>query len=100
MAKLYGSVQGSRGQAHRLGASSLRTVAASWEGSVKVWLFERGSETHCAIELDTWHGAGTSILIYKGPIHKFDPAGLGDVARKAVIKHFAHGALRKHGEGN
>lgn len=40
MAHFYGSVQGNRGSVHRLSGANgtLRTIAASWNGGVQVWL--------------------------------------------------------------
>lgn len=38
MAKLYGTLQGSRGQATRCGTTRIETVAASWEGAIAVVL--------------------------------------------------------------
>lgn len=35
MARFMGAVQGQRGEAHRLGHSSVEVVAASWRGAAR-----------------------------------------------------------------
>ena len=58
MAHFLGTLQGARGEASRLGGkeSGLRTVAASWQGSVRVYLsVENGVD---------W----ATVLLYEGPI--------------------------------
>jgi hypothetical protein len=70
MARFYGSIQGCRGQATRLGGagSGLRTVAASWSGSVKVYLRDHDGVDWCHVTLDTWNGAGKAQVLYDGPV--------------------------------
>lgn len=76
MARMYGSVQGSRGLTHRLGGRSMRTVAASWQGAVVVRLYVTSSgkgktlkEVDCArIELTKWNGCGVEAVLYDGPV--------------------------------
>ena len=70
MAHFYGTLQGVRGEASRLGGkeSGLRTVAASWEGSVCVYLsYENGCDW-ATVRLEPWHGRGESKLLYDGPV--------------------------------
>lgn len=75
MAEFYGSIQGARGKATRLGgkASGLTAVAASWEGAVETRLYvnDRG-ETIASVEFVPWHGQGVRATLYHGPVN--DPA--------------------------
>jgi hypothetical protein len=80
MAHFYGSVQGMRGRASRLGGkgSGMDTVCASHEGAIRVrayWNEER-KEDWVMISFITWQGAGENRTIYAGPIGKFDPLRL------------------------
>lgn len=76
MARMYGSVQGSRGPVHRLGGSSLFTIAATWQGAVRVhlWVHRKGKgknlvETDmCEVRLTPWNGSGVSHTLYNGPV--------------------------------
>ena len=71
MAHFYGTVQGARGEASRLGhkRDGLRTVAASWSGAIEVAAYQREDGVDCArISFRQHHGHGTSRLIYDGPI--------------------------------
>ena len=72
MAHFYGTLDGNRGTASRLGTrgSGLRTTAASWEGSVRVCLHhDEETDTDFAhVTLEPWHGAGISRELYDGPI--------------------------------
>ena len=72
MAQFLGSIAGQRGPASRLGSkkSGLDVVAASWEGSVRVYLRhdeETGIGT-ATVRLEPRHGAGVSRLLYDGPV--------------------------------
>lgn len=44
MAKFYGTLQGNRGEATRLGTSEIHVSAQSWDGSVGVRLFYNDKE--------------------------------------------------------
>jgi len=72
MAHFYGVLQGSRGEATRLGtkASGVHTTAASWEGAVKVdlWYDEDDGVDRCTVWLVPWHGHGTEKLVYSGRV--------------------------------
>jgi hypothetical protein len=50
MAHFYGTINGQRGQASRLGgkASGLTTYAASWQGAVKVSLWYDSAPYSCS----------------------------------------------------
>lgn len=86
MARFYGTVQGGRGQASRLGHpnSGLTTVAHSYTGRIRVDLFDRKGEDHCRITFENdrvWVRE-----LYCGPVE-----ALGDM--KSLIKHHAEQAL-------
>jgi hypothetical protein len=70
MAHFYGTLKGSRGEATRCGtkSSGMDTVAASWQGAVKVYLYEKDGTDMARVELAPWHGAGTRKVIYEGPV--------------------------------
>lgn len=72
MAHFYGTLQGARGQASRLGtkASDLLAVAASWEGAVstKVYFNDDAGCDYARVMLIPWHGNGTSRVLYDGPV--------------------------------
>lgn len=70
MAHFYGTIQGSRGRASRLGhrTDGLTTTAASYEGAVQVYLYERDGVDFAAVSLMKWRGAGTERVLYDGPV--------------------------------
>lgn len=70
MAHFYGGVHGCRGEATRLGtkASGLSAFAASWEGAVKVMLYEREGKDYARVRLTPWNGAGVERTLYDGPV--------------------------------
>lgn len=69
MAKFYGEVHGQRGAAHRLGHTSIQTVAASWQGSVQVHLWEDSKgRTMRRVCLAPWRGIGINAELYNGPV--------------------------------
>lgn len=74
MAHFYGTLQGARGEASRLGhaSSGLQTVAASWQGAVKTSLYERDGVDMARVELMPWRGQGCSRTIYDGPVSGAD----------------------------
>ena len=59
MARFYGSTQGERGEAHRLGHRGMNVTAASWRGaiSVRLWTDADGVERY-SIERRGWKGQG------------------------------------------
>ena len=79
MAHFYGTLKGARGEASRLGtkSSGLRTVAASWQGAVDVWLYEKDGRDYASISLMPWRGAGKDVAIYDGPVDGADLTSLG-----------------------
>ena len=68
MAHFYGKLQGARGEASRLGhkSSGLRATAASWQGAVSTYLYEKHGVDMARVELRPWQGRGTSMLLYDG----------------------------------
>ena len=72
MAHFYGTLQGNRGQASRLGTknSGLSTVAASYQGSVYVDIVhdKKTGEDIVTVALHTWFGKGIYRELYCGPI--------------------------------
>jgi hypothetical protein len=78
MAHFYGTLQGNRGEASRLGTpnSGLDVTAASWQGAISVRLYARGDVDCATIRMRKWHGSGEDKLIYDGPVGAFDPASL------------------------
>jgi hypothetical protein len=71
MAHFYGVVSGrGRTTSSRVGRKNtgLRTVAASWQGAVRVRLYERDGFDRAFVELTSWHGAGVSRVLYDGPV--------------------------------
>jgi len=74
MAQFYGTVQGQRGTASRLGhkSSGLQVVAASWAGAVRVALSHdaRTGLDMARVTLGEWRGQGPSpaIVLFDGPV--------------------------------
>ena len=72
MSHFYGMCQGNRGAVTRGGskASGFETTAASWEGCVNtyLWYNEEKDEDWCTVKLLPWRGAGTTKLLYEGPV--------------------------------
>jgi hypothetical protein len=70
MAHFYGTVQGDRGEASRMGGKrgGLTTQAASWQGSVRTRLYEKDGQDYALVSLEPWQGAGVSKVLYDGPV--------------------------------
>lgn len=70
MAHFYGTIQGARGEASRLGSagSGLRAYAASWQGAVSVTLTVQDGVDWALVELTKHHGSGSRRIIYDGPV--------------------------------
>jgi len=71
MSHFYGVLNGSRGEATRCGTkkSGLAVTAASWSGAVSVRLYVNADGVDRArVSLVPWHGAGTSRVLYDGPV--------------------------------
>lgn len=71
MAHFYGTIQGSRGEASRLGGKNtgLQTTAASWHGAVRTVLYVDDKGRDCArVSLTPWQGRGISRDVFEGPV--------------------------------
>ena len=70
MAHFRATIQGSRGEASRLGtrSSGLQTVAASWQGAVRVELYACGDRDLARVSLTPHRGAGVERLLFDGPV--------------------------------
>lgn len=75
MAHFYGTLQGGRGEATRLGHvnSGIETVAASWEGAIRVRLYIKDGEDWADVQMCTWRGHGENATLYRGPVGKYAP---------------------------
>lgn len=76
MAHFYGSIQGTRGEATRLGSkqAGLRTVAAAWGGACVVELYVDKAGVDCVtVRLRKWQGSGVERTIYDGPVATYAP---------------------------
>jgi len=71
MARFYGTVQGNRGTATRMGSKHMETYCASWDGAIKCYAYIDGAGRDCVkVEKTTWHGKGENKLLYNGVIGK------------------------------
>lgn len=70
MAHFYGTINGARGQASRLGnkTSGLETVTASWQGAVRTHLYVKDNIDYVRVSLIPWRGAGINQVLYEGPV--------------------------------
>jgi hypothetical protein len=84
MARFYGSIQGARGEATRLGHrnSGLMTVARSYSGSVVVELYADGEEDCVRISVAEGSTTRGEKLIYNGPLSRILEQG----ARKTMLQ--------------
>lgn len=71
MSHFYGTLQGNRGEATRCGSknSGMETYCASWSGAARCMAYEKDGTDYVRVELTTWHGVGTSKLLYDGPMN-------------------------------
>ena len=71
MAHFYGSIQGARGEATRLGgkASDMVGYVASWKGACRTIAYVNEQGIDCVrVELTTHRGRGVERTVYDGPI--------------------------------
>lgn len=72
MGHFFGSVEGSRGETHRLGtrASGLSTTAAGWGGAISVEIThdEKTDKDLFLVRQHTWRGEGVSEIIAEGVV--------------------------------
>lgn len=76
MADFYGTVQGERGQATRLGRRSITTKTASWDGAVQSSMHMVDGVPWLTIELVSWHGRGPYRKLYDGPLSELQAPAL------------------------
>jgi hypothetical protein len=84
MAHFYGTLQGWRGEASRLGTktSGLETVAAGWNGAIKTEIFHRDGRDMYRVTLMPWKGsAGRPQALAEGELN----AALGEAEAAAAI---------------
>lgn len=70
MAHYRGTIQGSRGEASRLGHKSTGLVveAQSWSGKIVTRLFERDGQDMAVVSMEPHKGTGVSRILYEGPV--------------------------------
>ena len=72
MADFYGTLQGNRGQATRMGTkkTGIETYTASWKGAVRAHAYYNSAKKTdwVRVELTPWQGNGISKVLYEGPI--------------------------------
>lgn len=71
MAHFMGIVRGrARSLASRLGSkdSGITVEAGSWEGGVRVHLYQHDGADYAIVSLIQWHGAGANRILYDGPV--------------------------------
>jgi hypothetical protein len=75
VAHFYGTVQGARGEASRLGnkASGLQAIAASYSGAVEVELQHRDGVDYARVCLRPWMGEGVDRVLFDGPVSGGSP---------------------------
>jgi hypothetical protein len=93
MARFYGTVQGGRGRATRLGhaTTGLTVTAESWQGRLHVHLSTEGEEDH--IELLIKGDGMPYRTLYRGPI----AALLDQGARLRMFQDVVGDTLNGHG---
>lgn len=93
MARFYGTVQGNRGRATRLGhtAGGLRVTAQTWSATISVELRAQGDEDHVMVRAASNEG---SVCLYYGPIKQlFDKDW-----QHALVRQFAEQQLKEQRE--
>ena len=96
MAHFYGTLQGARGEATRLGHKStgVTTRAASWAGCVRVelWHDEETDTDWARVSLEPWHGEGRQATLYVGPVSGADTPD-ADPNERTLDKRLSSAAL-------
>lgn len=88
MARYYGSVQGGRGRATRLGhaTSGLHVTAQSYQGDVMVDLFANGDEDWVRILVQEHQSGASRRQLYHGPIRTLLDAHLRGVLMRGLVE--------------
>ena len=84
MARFYGTVEGDRGEATRMGHASgrgLRVSAQSYSGSIIIYLFDMGGEDWVTIGIAPSSSRQAAKDLYTGPIEQL----VNDSQRAALI---------------
>jgi len=70
VSRFYGTLQGNRGEATRCGStgSGICTYAAGWQGAVRTFVGAEGDVDWATVSLTDWHGCGSNIQLYSGPV--------------------------------
>ena len=71
MSHFYGTLQGTRGKATRCGSrtSGMVSHTASYEGAIRVELYEYDGVDHALVEIVRWEGSlGATKILYDGPV--------------------------------
>lgn len=91
MARFYGTVQGNRGEAHRIGHKSggLRVRAKTWDYTIVTQLYVDEHDVDC-VDVSAV-SVGASLCLYIGPIK----ALFDSEQRNVIVEAFAREALAK-----
>jgi hypothetical protein len=76
MGHFYGTVQGNRGEASRMGSknSGMETYCASWKGAIRCFAYVNSDGKDCIrVEMTSWRGVGEYKLLYDGLIGEYKP---------------------------
>jgi hypothetical protein len=70
MARFYGSIQGNRGPATRMGTpkSGLYSWTAGWQGKVAVELYDIDGRDMVHVSLAPHAGHGVNRVLFNGPV--------------------------------
>ena len=70
MAQYRGSIEGSRGEAHRLGtkSSGIEACVASWDGAIVTEMYwdAKAEVNRFVVRKIPWHGAGPNRFLLNG----------------------------------
>lgn len=88
MARFYGTIQGGRGEATRLGHANtgLRITAQSYAGDVRVHLYVQEDEDHCCITVTDHGDSYASLILYDGPIRRLRDRSSRATMLKALVQ--------------
>lgn len=65
MAHFFGSIEGNRGKATRLGSrdSGMSATAAGWKGAIKTRIYHEEGVDHYVVELIPWQSSGGNTQV-------------------------------------
>lgn len=98
MAHFYGTLQGSRGEATRLGTknSGMHVKACSYEGAIRTVL-NYDAQLGCDIATVTMTrhmGSGTERVLYEGPVGEYAPTVCLDCSEHPKLDNLPDGTKR------